>query len=113
MKRLTLVLIALVLSSCGVDKVINPTYSVMVENPEKALMSCTFTVDGETKQFETDQEKPGKTGNKANEWMFVLCQKKNPGTQKLKAIFYRNDSPQETSECSEEFCIVAASGMTK
>lgn len=112
MKRSILLTACVILvSACGSE--INPTYSVRIDNPEKALLSCTRTVDGETKTEDLSEATMTYTSNRANEFIYIWCSKKEKGTQKIKTALVRNDKDQETDECATDFCVVSSSGITK
>lgn len=107
-------ILTVLLVGCGrVTEELNPTYAVKVTNPQGVILTCLQTVDGESKTVETKEAEIHLTSNRANEWIYLSCQKKEKNTAEVKAFFLRNDSPQETDECATEFCIVTASGVTK
>lgn len=109
-----LIIAILLTSACGkVGEELNPTYSLILENPSGALVMCSWLVDGKQETVETDQLNPGKRSERANEYIALSCLKKNAGKEKIKAVFYRNDSPVETSECEADHCVVSVAGMTK
>ena len=109
-----LVLLSLNLIACGkVAEELNQMYELRISNPEKAELRCTWTVDGVTKTEETTDDDFFWQSNRANEFLFVLCQKTDKGAQPIKAEFRRNDSAQTTDECAVDHCIVSVSGMTK